>query len=152
MHLTPTGKTENLLGFIVDVFSQSQRSAIMAQVKSKNTAPERSVRSLLHRLGFRFRLHKAYLPGTPDITLPGRRTVIFVHGCFWHQHPRCKRAARPMSNREYWDAKLDKNVGRDATNIRLLKKLGWKVLIVWECQTTEKKLKSLAARLIKSLK
>lgn len=136
----------------MDVFSRTKRSAIMAQVKSKNTAPEKAVRSLLHRLGFRFRLHRTDLPGTPDITLPGRRAVVFVHGCFWHQHPGCRHSTRPASNREYWDIKLDKNASRDATNIRLLRKLGWKVLIVWECQTTEKKLKLLATRLIKTLR
>lgn len=124
----------------------------MAQVKSKNTKPEKSVRSLLHRLGFRFRLHRPDLPGRPDITLPGRRVVIFVHGCFWHQHRGCVHAARPASNREYWDVKLDKNVERDARNTRLLKKLGWKVLVVWECQTTEKRLKSLTVRLTRLLK
>lgn len=136
-------------GRAVDIFSREKRSAIMAQVKSRNTSPEKTVRSLLHRLGFRFRLHRADLPGTPDITLPRYRAVIFVNGCFWHQHRGCSHAARPASNRRYWNDKLDRNVARDAMNIRLLRKLGWKVLVVWECQTTEKKLKPLATRLLK---
>jgi DNA mismatch endonuclease (patch repair protein) len=120
-----------------DVFSSSQRSAVMARVRGKDTAPEKAVRSLLHRLGYRFRLHRTDLPGTPDITLPGRRAVILVHGCFWHQHMGCKHAARPASNREYWDTKLNSNMARDTTNIRSLKKLGWKVLVVWECRVNK---------------
>lgn len=133
----------------MDVFSRSQRSAIMARVRSKNTVPELAVRSLLHRLGYRFRLHRADLPGEPDVTLPVRNTVIFVHGCFWHQHPGCSLAVRPVSNREYWDAKLNRNVKRDTANKSKLRKLGWKVIIVWECQI--KNLERLSKRLIKAL-
>lgn len=107
----------------------------MARVRGKDTALEKAVRSLLHRLGFRFRLHRTDLPGTPDIVMPGRRTVLFVHGCFWHQHTNCPSAKRPASNRVYWDRKLDRNMLRDSANKRALKKLDWKVIIVWECQT-----------------
>lgn len=106
----------------------------MARVRSKDTGPERAVRSLLHRLGYRFRLHRRELPGVPDLTLPKYRTVVFVHGCFWHQHKGCKAAERPASNCEYWDAKLDRNLSRDAENKKRLKALGWKVVVVWECQ------------------
>jgi DNA mismatch endonuclease, patch repair protein len=119
----------------VDVFSKAQRSAVMARVRGKNTTPEKAVRSLLHRLGFRFRLHRTDLPGTPDIVMPGRRTALFVHGCFWHQHANCRSAKRPAGNRVYWNRKLDRNMLRDGANKRALKKLGWKVIIVWECQT-----------------
>ncbi len=121
----------------------------MARVRSKNTVPELAVRSLLHRLGYRFRLHRADLPGKPDVTLPARKTVIFVHGCFWHQHNACRLADRPVSNREYWDAKLDRNVARDAANKSKLRKLGWKVIIVWECQI--KIPERLSKRLVKAL-
>lgn len=119
----------------MDVFSKAQRSAVMARVRSKNTGPEKLVRSLLHRLGFRFRLHRSDLPGTPDIVMPGRGIAVFVHGCFWHQHNNCPLAARPASNRTYWDNKLDRNRTRDISNQRALKQLGWKVVVVWECQT-----------------
>lgn len=106
----------------------------MAQVKSADTAPEIAVRRLVHRLGYRFRLHRRDLPGTPDLVLSRHRTVIFVHGCFWHQH-RCRRGdRRPRANRAYWEAKLDRNVQRDARNRRRLRRLGWRVLTVWECQ------------------
>ena len=118
----------------MDVFSKAQRSAVMARVRSKDTKPEKIVRSLLHRLGFRFRLHRADLPGTPDIVMPGRGIVVFVHGCFWHQHARCASANRPASNRVYWNNKLDRNRTRDAANKRALRRLGWKVVVVWECQ------------------
>ena len=118
----------------MDVYSKAQRSATMARVRGKDTAPEKAVRSLLHRLGFRFRLHRSDLPGTPDIVMPGRGIVILVHGCFWHQHPNCPHATRPTSNCAYWNAKLDRNVVRDADNQRALKRLGWKVAVIWECQ------------------
>jgi DNA mismatch endonuclease (patch repair protein) len=136
---------------MTDVFSHAQRSAVMAKVKSKNTVPEMTVRSLLHRLGYRFRLHRADLPGTPDIVLPRRRAVVFVHGCFWHQHAGCKRATLPTSNLEYWAAKLSRNTARDLRAVRQLRKLGWKVLIVWECQVNQQNLEKLAGRLIKAL-
>lgn len=105
----------------------------MRAVKGADTKPEMAVRRMLHRLGYRYRLHAAGLPGKPDLVFPSRRKVIFVHGCFWHQH-RCPAAARPASRREYWDAKLDRNVQRDRRNRRLLRALGWRTLVVWECQ------------------
>lgn len=107
----------------------------MASVKSTNTRPELIIRKLLHKDGFRFRLHKNDLPGKPDISLPMYKTIIFVHGCFWHQHPLCKYSIRPNSNVEYWNSKLDHNIVRDKKNIKLLRDNGWKVIIIWECET-----------------
>lgn len=117
-----------------DVFTRKQRSRVMASVKSKNTTPEIQLRSLLHRSGYRFRLHRSDLPGKPDIVLPRYKVVVFVHGCFWHQHMNCDAAQRPASNSYYWNRKLDRNVQRDRRNRRLLKKKGWEPIVVWECQ------------------
>lgn len=107
----------------------------MAQVKNRNTAPELTVRKLLHRKGYRFRIQRKDLPGKPDIVLTKYRTAIFVHGCFWHGHPDCPRAARPQSNVEFWNEKLDKNLRRDALAYETLESLGWRVLVIWQCQT-----------------
>ena len=111
------------------------RSEIMARVRSKNTTPEMAVRRTLHAAGLRFRLHRADLPGRPDIVLPGRRAVVFVHGCFWHSHPGCKRARIPATRREYWVPKLLRNVERDRTAAAALQRAGWRVFITWECET-----------------
>lgn len=117
----------------MDVFSRAARSRIMAAVKSRNTTPELAVRSLVHRLGYRFRLHDARLPGSPDLVLPRHRAAIFVHGCFWHGH-RCRRGRRvPQTNRAYWLQKRRRNQERDARAIRALRRRGWRVLVVWEC-------------------
>jgi len=118
----------------MDIVGQKVRSRMMASVRSKDTKPERIVRSTLHSLGFRFRLHKRKLPGVPDIVLPRHHAVIFVHGCFWHQHPGCKKAKRPTSNTAFWDKKLDETVERDISNIESLQRDGWSVLVIWECQ------------------
>jgi DNA mismatch endonuclease (patch repair protein) len=118
----------------VDKFTKQARSKIMAQVKSENTSPELAIRKLLHRLGYRFRLHRKDLPGKPDIVLPKYRTVIFVHGCFWHGHPGCKRAARPASNTDFWNKKLDRNIERDRKAREELEKTGWRVMTIWECE------------------
>jgi DNA mismatch endonuclease (patch repair protein) len=109
----------------------------MSRIKGQNTKPEIRVRSMLHQLGFRFRLHRSDLPGKPDITLPKYRTVIFVHGCFWHKHPGCRLAYTPRSNEAFWSEKLASNVKRDKRNQRALRKLGWSVRIIWECQTKD---------------
>ncbi len=122
----------------VDTLSPEQRHRTMAAVKSKSTKPELAIRTLLHTSGFRFRLHRKDLPGNPDIVLPKYKTVIFVHGCFWHQHPGCKHAARPASNQEYWEKKLDRNINRDKRNLNDLGLLGWRVLVIWECETRDK--------------
>lgn len=106
----------------------------MAQVRSTDTSPEIFVRRLLHSMGYQYRLHVKSLPGNPDIVFPRKHKAIFVHGCFWHQH-NCKRGRRrPTSNKAYWHAKLDKNKQRDKRNRAELRKLGWKCLVVWECQ------------------
>lgn len=106
----------------------------MRRVRGKDTAPEMTVRSVVHRLGFRFALHRRDLPGKPDLVFPSRQRVIFVHGCFWHGHHCRSGRNRPSSNTEYWTAKLDRNRSRDARNRRRLRNLGWRVLVVWECE------------------
>lgn len=106
----------------------------MAQVKGRDTRPEKVVRSLLHSMGYRFRLQKKDLPGKPDIVLPRFRTAVFVHGCFWHRHPGCKRASMPAVNAEYWRRKFERNMARDAANKAALEKQEWRVLVVWECE------------------
>jgi len=110
----------------------------MAKVRGENTSPERLVRSLIHKMGYRFRLNVKDLPGKPDIVLKKHKKVIFVHGCFWHQHEGCPHAARPSSNTEYWNKKLDRNMLRDRENMHKLEYLGWNVLIVWECETRDR--------------
>ncbi|MGD9737762.1 MAG: very short patch repair endonuclease [Bauldia sp.] len=112
----------------------TNRSAIMRAVKGKDTAPERIVRRTAHRLGYRFRLHRADLPGKPDLVFPGRRAAIFVHGCFWHGHD-CKRGNRvPKTNTDYWTAKIGRNVKRDAAQREELCALGWHTMTIWECE------------------
>ncbi len=118
----------------MDRLSPERRSWLMSRIKGANTKPEIGVRSLLHRIGYRFRLHRRDLPGTPDIVLPGRKAVVFVHGCFWHGHA-CKRAKMPKTREDYWAEKIDGNRRRDARKRRQLRALGWKVVVVWECET-----------------
>ena len=118
----------------MDVFDKTKRSWIMARVKNKDTAPEITVRSIVHKLGFRFRKNRTDLPGRPDIVLPRHRKVIFVHGCFWHGHKNCKRAGRPASNKAFWRKKLDANIARDKKNAQTLRREGWKVMTIWQCQ------------------
>jgi len=111
----------------------------MSRIRGRDTGPERLVRSLLHRLGLRFSLRRKGLPGKPDIVLPARRTVVFVHGCFWHQHGACRLAATPQTRPEFWAAKLGRNVVRDQENERALRSLGWRVVTVWECELENQK-------------
>jgi DNA mismatch endonuclease (patch repair protein) len=133
----------------MDTFSKAERSAIMRRVRGKDTGPEMAVRRMAHRLGFRYRLHRGDLPGKPDMVFPSRRKVIFVHGCYWHGHACRAGRNRPSSNTEYWIAKLDRNKTRDALNGRRLRRLGWKVLTVWECEL--KNAEKLRARLARFL-
>ncbi|PZQ36354.1 very short patch repair endonuclease [Pseudomonas putida] len=121
------------------------RSDIMRAVKRAHTGPEIVVRQVLHALGLRFRLHCRDLPGSPDIVLPRFRTAVFVHGCFWHRHPGCRYASTPKSRQEYWLPKFEANVQRDAKKEAQLCELGWRVLVIWECET--KSLEALEARL-----
>jgi DNA mismatch endonuclease (patch repair protein) len=121
----------------MDKLSKEHRSWNMSRIRGQNTSPELRVRSLLHRSGFRFRLHRRDLPGSPDIVLPRHRVVVFVHGCFWHRHPRCRLAARPKSRRLFWKKKFLENVIRDRRAVSQLAKLGWRVIIIWECETRD---------------
>jgi DNA mismatch endonuclease (patch repair protein) len=124
----------------MDTNPPKKRSEVMRSIRKKGTAPEMRVRRLAHSLGYRFRLHRKDLPGTPDLTFPGRRKVILVHGCFWHQHPGCKLCRQPKSNLEYWLPKLQRNVDRDKLVRAALTDTGWGCLIVWECETTQPEL------------
>ena len=133
-----------------DLLSKIERSALMGRIGASNTTPEMVVRSVLHRLGYRFRLHKRDLPGTPDIVLSSRRLVIFVHGCFWHRHQRCCKATVPKSNIAFWQAKFAANIARDSRVRRELRRLGWTVVVVWECQTKDRT--RLVARLDATIK
>jgi len=117
----------------MDIVPPHIRSRMMASIRGANTGPERLVRSLLHAAGFRFRLHLSGLPGRPDIVLPKHNLAVFVHGCFWHRHAGCRFAYRPESNAAFWNAKLNANRFRDRRNLRALRKLGWRTLVVWEC-------------------
>lgn len=121
----------------------------MARIGAKDTRPELAVRRLLHRLGYRYRLHRRDLPGRPDICFPVRRKVIFVHGCFWHRHDGCRRTTTPKTRTSFWKAKFEANIARDRMNLSDLGKLGWKAMVVWECQTTD--LDALAPRLVRFL-
>jgi DNA mismatch endonuclease (patch repair protein) len=118
----------------MDIFNKAKRSDIMSRVRSANTIPEIRVRKILHRLGYRFRLHRRDLPGTPDIVLPAYDVVILVHGCFWHRHDGCRDASTPNTRISFWKDKFAENVTRDRKEIAALRTLGWKVLIVWECE------------------
>jgi DNA mismatch endonuclease, patch repair protein len=122
---------------MVDVVDKATRSRMMAGIKGKNTKPELLLRSELHRRGFRFRLHARNLPGRPDLVFPKYRTVIFVHGCFWHGHS-CKVFKWPQSNKLFWETKILGNRRRDRQSIRQLVKAGWRVLVIWECQVSGK--------------
>ena len=132
-----------------DQFTVKERSWIMSRVHGKDTRPELVVRSLIHRMGYRFRLHRKDLPGKPDIVLPRHRCVVFVHGCFWHRHKGCKRASTPESNVEYWEGKFRRNVERDRKHRKDLRRMGWRVVIVWECELRDQD--RLAVRLLREI-
>lgn len=122
---------------MTDVFDATKRSAVMRAVKSRDTVPELKVRRAAHALGLCFRLRRDDLPGKPDLVFPGRGVALFVHGCFWHGHD-CPRGARvPQANRDYWLAKIGRNVARDKASLAALGKLGWKPAVVWECETSD---------------
>jgi DNA mismatch endonuclease, patch repair protein len=119
---------------MADTLSSERRSWNMSRIKGQNTGPEVRLRSLLHRAGFRFRLHAKELPGRPDIVLPRYRTTIFVHGCFWHRHTGCRNATTPSTRKAFWQEKFDGNVRRDERNRSELVAEGWTVVVVWECE------------------
>jgi DNA mismatch endonuclease (patch repair protein) len=140
---------------VMDIFSEEQRSYVMRSVGSKDTKPERIVRSFLHRNGFRFRLHAKNLPGKPDLVLPRYRAVVFVNGCFWHRHKGCKRTTTPKTREKFWTNKFKKNVARDKRNYRQLMEMGWESIIIWECELRNldvqaKTLRALASELARS--
>ena len=124
---------------MADTLTRAERGELMRRIRSKDSKAERAVRSLIHRLGYRFRLHRRNLPGTPDIVFPSRKRVIFVHGCFWHLHPDpdCKRARMPKTRVDYWKPKLEGNRRRDLVNREKLRALGWGVLEIWECEVRD---------------
>lgn len=123
---------------MTDIFSTEKRSDVMSKIKSKNTKPEKVVRSLLFSLGYRFRLHVKDLPGKPDIVLPKYKTVVLVNGCFWHGHENCKDAGIPKTNSQFWYDKISKNKERDKRVLNELEQAGWKVLVIWECRINDK--------------
>ena len=131
---------------MADTVSKSERSRIMAAVKSKDTTPELLVRKLVHGLGYRYRLHVQSLPGTPDLVFPGSRKIINVNGCFWHMHG-CARCRVPSSRRAYWIAKMRRNAARDKRTQRELRQSGWQVMVIWECQISAARLDRLRAKI-----
>ena len=124
---------------MADDRSPAMRSQNMSRIRSRDTSPELRVRSLIHRAGYRYRLHVKEMPGKPDIVMSRYRTVIFVNGCFWHRHPNCRYASTPKTNVDYWQRKFERNVARDRTAHDELARDGWKILVIWECQTRDKK-------------
>lgn len=134
----------------MDRLTPERRRRNMSHIRGQNTAPERRVRSLLHHRGFRFSLRRKELPGKPDIVLPRFHTVVFVHGCFWHRHTGCRNAVVPKTRTEFWVRKLSGNVERDRQNVEDLKQLGWKILVVWECELDDES--ALQKRLFRSLR
>ena len=135
---------------MTDKVSPEHRSWNMSRIRSRDTAPELTVRSLVHRLGFRFRLHDPSLPGRPDIVLSRFRTVIFIHGCFWHQHAGCVDCSKPTTNSSYWTPKLKRNVERDSRNRALLRNERWKVIVIWECEA--RRTEALTKKLLRRIK
>jgi DNA mismatch endonuclease (patch repair protein) len=121
----------------LDKISKQRRSHNMRQIRSKDTAPELALRRIVHRMGYRFRLHRKDLPGKPDLVFPGRKKVVFLHGCFWHQHRGCREGRLPGTRQEYWQPKLERNQERDAVSQTALKALGWDVLTLWECEVAK---------------
>lgn len=132
---------------MADVVDKATRSRMMAGIQGKNTKPELLVRKFLHGRGLRYRLHAKELPGKPDLVFPKYKAAVFVHGCFWHQHPRCKFAVMPASNAGFWKQKLDSNRERDQRNNKKMRALGWRVLTVWECQLDERHLMRLLEKI-----
>lgn len=129
----------------MDRVNAATRSRMMSAIRGKDTKPERTVRSIAHRLGYRFRLHARDLPGTPDLVFPRLRTAVFVHGCYWHRHGGCRYCYDPKSNVEFWQRKFEGNVRRDAAAMEALRQLGWRPAVVWECEVRDRE--ALADRL-----
>jgi DNA mismatch endonuclease, patch repair protein len=136
---------------LADIVDKATRSSMMSGIRSRNTRPEMKVRSALHRAGFRFRLHAAGLLGKPDLVFPKHRVVLFVHGCYWHRHEGCRIASTPSSNREFWVGKFEANVKRDWQARETLLVAGWRVAVVWECETRKQSADSIVAAFIEWL-
>ena len=132
---------------MVDVVDKATRSRMMSGIRGKNTRPEMALRSALHRLGLRFRLHERNLPGRPDIVFPRHRAVVQVHGCFWHRHPGCRYATSPAENQDFWEAKFKATVLRDQHTEVALAQLGWRTAVVWECSLRKNTADAIAAEL-----
>ena len=124
----------------MDTVDKTARSQMMGRIRGKNTKPELAVRRVAHALGFRFRLHRRDLPGSPDLVFPGKHKVVFVHGCFWHRHAGCRFAYVPKSNIEFWLRKFERNIARDRDAVEALRSEGWDPLIIWECETIDQEL------------
>ena len=136
---------------MADVHTKAQRSYNMSRIKGKNTKPEMLVRKYLHAQGFRYKLHTKTLPGKPDLVLPKYKTVIFIHGCFWHGHHNCKYFTIPKTRTGWWSEKINKNTANDLKAVKLLKKDGWKVITIWECKLKPAKLNQTLTALVKKL-
>jgi DNA mismatch endonuclease (patch repair protein) len=121
----------------MDNVDAATRSRMMSAIRGRDTRPERAVRSVAHRLGYRFRLHARHLPGTPDLVFPRLRTALFVHGCYWHRHAGCRYCYEPKSNVEFWRRKFEGNIRRDAAAMAELRSVGWKPAVVWECEVRD---------------
>jgi len=121
----------------MDNLTQKQRRYCMSKIRSKDTKPEKAVRTILDKLNIRYNIHAKTLPGTPDIVIPEIKKIIFVNGCFWHQHKNCKRANIPKTNKEYWIKKLSRNIKKQNIDIKNLRKVGWSISVIWECQTKD---------------
>lgn len=136
-----------------DIFSSQKRSEIMSNISSKDTKPEILVRKFLFANGFRFRKNDKLLPGKPDIVLPKYNTIIFVNGCFWHGHENCKKSKLPVTRREFWKDKISNNINRDSVNYLELEKIGWKIIIIWDCELNTKHKKEITYnKLLSTLK
>jgi DNA mismatch endonuclease (patch repair protein) len=135
----------------MDIWTKDKRSSVMSKIRSKNTKPEIILRKALFSNGFRYRIHDKNFPGKPDIVMPKYRTVIFVHGCFWHHHSDCKEGKVPKTNTKFWSEKLSKNIERDVRHNLALTALGWKIITVWECEI-EKRLSVVLDKLITEIK
>jgi DNA mismatch endonuclease (patch repair protein) len=121
----------------MDIVSPAHRSKIMSRIRGKGTKPELDVRKAAHRLGYRFRLHRSDLPGSPDLVFPSKKIALFVHGCFWHRHEDCRYCYRPKSNIEFWQRKFKNNITRDGCVKVELERMGWRVAIIWECEVAD---------------
>ena len=124
----------SFVGQVRDRLTKERRSWNMSRIRGKDTSPEKRVRSELYRMGYRFRLHRKDLPGNPDVVFVSKRIAVFIHGCFWHRHRGCKNCTTPTRRRDFWLNKLEGNAARDKKSLQALYELGWRVLVIWECQ------------------